>query len=598
MLSGVAHGEALENQMHSHPVPYLALHGEDPVAWQEWGDEAVALARQQNKILYLSIGYFSCHWCHVMQKETFQNNEVAEFLNRHFIPVKVDRELEPALDRRLMNFTQRIIGRGGWPLNVFVTPDGFPIYSVLYAPASQFLGVLVRLNEVWTQSPERVLELVKNDVVEALPGASPNLDRTSFTAITAAARSGVMNHADSKYGGFGNGQKFPSAPQLEYLLNHYAANPDATVREFLELTLSAMANQGLYDHLAGGFFRYTTDPRWQIPHFEKMLYDNANLARVYLLAGDILVRPEFTVIARQTLDFMLQRMRRESGGFISSFSAVDDEDIEGGSYLWTREQVIETLQPSAAAMVLELWNLDRDAELLAGNHPRFAMSLGHYAEIHDMDNDVVRERFTEARSRLLQARDKRGLPEDDKLVAGWNGLVLTLLVDAAGAFPGSGYDKAALELRNFLVQNMWDGEQLHRSITRGERMGSASLEDYAYIASALVRFAEYSGQDRDRELALQIARTGWQKFYINNGWLLGDGTRLAPVAGEIMIPDSATASPSAVLVLTSLGLARQYGDIAMEIQALSALNRGKNSLVTAPFWYVSQLEAIELALNP
>ncbi len=456
VISGTTSGQELKNQMLDHPAPYLALHGKDPVAWQVWGDDAVALAREQDKILYLSIGYFSCHWCHVMQKETFQDNEVADYLNRNFISVKVDRELEPALDRRLMNFTQRILGRGGWPLNVFLTPTGYPIYSVLYAPASQFLELLNKINDVWSDSPQRVLELVSNEVLVEFPGASPELDRASFTAITAAAGQGVMNHADPENGGFGNSQKFPSAPQLSYLLRHYEDIPDPEVKQFLELTLAAMANRGLYDHLAGGFFRYTTDPAWEIPHFEKMLYDNANLARIYLLGGEVLERPEFTGIARQTIDFMMQRMRHESGGFISSFSAVDDKNVEGGSYLWTREQVAESLQPGGAAMMLELWNLDREAELPGGNLPRFAISLEQYADKYGVEHAVARKQYAQARSRLLQARDRRGLPEDDKLVAGWNGLVLSLLVDAARSFPDSGYAETALDLRNFLVESLWD----------------------------------------------------------------------------------------------------------------------------------------------
>ena len=314
----------LQNQLLDHPAPYLALHGEDPVAWQEWGEPVVARARGENRILMISVGYFSCHWCHVMQAESYRDPEIAEFLNTHFLPVKVDRELEPALDSRLMDFTQRILGRGGWPLNVFVTPEGHPVYSVLYAPPGEFLSVLKRMQEVWFKDAAGVRELVAVEEASNYPDVPPILEEQVLSNLLEASIPGILSRADTLEGGSGEQQKFPSVPQLRYLLEAYKIQADAESKAFLELTLSAMANNGLYDHLAGGFFRYAVDPGWEIPHFEKMLYDNAELAGLYLDAGRAFGRPDLEAIGHQTLTFIIENMWRDSSGFISSFSAVDE----------------------------------------------------------------------------------------------------------------------------------------------------------------------------------------------------------------------------------------------------------------------------------
>ena len=587
----------LTNQLEDHPAPYLALHGQDPVAWQEWGADTMEMARKSNRILFLSIGYFSCHWCHVMQRETFRNPEAAKFLNENFIPVKIDKELEPALDRRLMDFTQRIIGRGGWPLNVFVLPGGDPVYSVLYSPTDQFVEILSRLQSVWKQDPDKVMELVNKEIVESFPDASPELDVQAFGEILARSTGNILARADTFQGGFGEQQKFPSAPQLDYLLDRYFLDKNPEVKEFLETTLSAMANGGLYDHLSGGFFRYTVDPGWEIPHFEKMLYDNVNLAGVYLKASDVLDRPEFAAIGHQTLNFMSTRMLSDGGALVSSFSAVDDHNVEGGTYLWTADQLKQILKPDEAELLSEIWNLDRPSELPGGNHPRFVKSLEQYADEHGVNPAVTGETYTRATQRLLKARDARGLPVDDKLVTGWNAQALSLYIDAADRYPDYGYERIAQQLHGFLVEKVWVDNRLWRSWVKGERMGSASLEDYAYTASALFKWSGFDDSPEDAALALTVARAGWQKFYRNNGWYQGDETLIAPASAEEMLADSSTSSPSADLIRVSLELARQFRDRNLENLALSSLNRGSQYLTVAPFWYVGQLSAVEYALG-
>ena len=597
LISGPVSANSLSNTLKDHPAPYLALHGDDPVAWQTWGEDVLELSRKENKILLLSVGYFSCHWCHVMQKESYQNPEVADLLNENFISVKIDRELEPALDRRLMDFTQRTIGRGGWPLNVFILPSGHPIYSVLYAPPGQFMQLLNQLQTVWQQDPERVLQVVKNEVIAKFPAPSPDLESEKFTAILSKSTDGIMSRADWTSGGFGESQKFPSAPQMRYLVNQYRKNPDEKLKSFIVLTLDAIASRGMHDHIAGGFFRYTTDRDWNIPHFEKMLYDNANLGLLYLEAASALDMPEFKGVSFQTLDFMQEQMWHKDGAFVSSFSAVDDENIEGGSYLWTKAQIVSALDSKHADLILKIWDLDKAPELPAGNHPRFVMSLGDYAQQNELSLDEVMTRYDFAIAKLKSVRLTRSLPVDDKLVAGWNGLALSAFVEAAKQKPESDYAETAKSLRNFLVERLWDGNKLSRSITKGNILGASSLEDYAYVAKGIVDWAEYVESEADLQLALSIVDQGWKRFYRSYGWYQGDATLLAPASGELMLSDAASASPSGILIKTSIKLARLFENAEMEKRALSALNRGDEYLSRAPFWYVSQLQAIDHVLE-
>lgn len=590
-----ANSQTLNNQLKDHPAPYLALHGDDPVHWQDWGEAALEKARKSNKILLLSVGYFSCHWCHVMQRETYQDATAVEYINRHFIPVKIDKELEPALDRRLMDFAQRIIGRGGWPLNVFVSPDGYPIYAVLYAPTSQFMEISSRIQLVWLNDSKKVNDLVSNEVVRTFDHAAADLDPQIFKQILATAPTKMLASADTLDGGFGEQQKFPSTPQLAFLLDQHELTKQEEIADFLKLTLSAMANRGLYDHLTGGFFRYSVDPGWEIPHFEKMLYDNVNLAGLYLRASRVLQRPELAVIARQTLDFMQSRMMI-NGALISSFSAVDDDNVEGGHYLWTLKQLKPLLSAEQIDLATAIWGLERPNDLPEGNHLRFDKSLTEFANENNTSVEQAKQLYASIREKLTAARDRRSLPADDKLITAWNALALSLYIEAAETFDDDGYAATAEAIRRFLVERIWDGEQLARSEVKGDTAGSAALEDYAYTAKALYQWSLYAESESDARLANDIAQLAWEKFYRGNGWYEDDGSLIAAVSGEELLADGATVSPAAVLIDVSLALATRFDDPKLRDQALSALNRGQQFLDSAPFWFAGQLSVIQSVL--
>lgn len=597
LLLGFAEAEGFQNQLQDHPSPYLALHGKDPVAWQQWDEQAIRLARMQDRIMMLSIGYFSCHWCHVMQQESFRDPEIARFLNTHFIPIKVDRELEPALNNRMMQFTERLLGRGGWPLQVFLLPEGHPIYSVLYVPPAEFLAALRRIHTVWQQHPQQVRDLVRQDAGQTYPEPGPELDPAVYAEIVESAAFKVLINADHFNGGFGDQQKFPSVPQLDYLLHRYRSGKSPELGEFLELTLNEMSGRGLYDHLAGGFFRYAIDPDWETPHFEKMLYDNVGLAEIYLEAAALLAQPAFLETARRTLEFLKTTMWDDSGGFVSSVSAVDENLEDGGGYLWTIDQIESVLDAQLVEFAREVWGLDRAAEFPAGHHLRLVVSLEQYAQHHGIVRSQVDGMYQEIRTKLLQARDRRNLPLDDKLIAGWNGMALSLLVRAAQVFPDAGYHLMARSVRDFLAEYMWDGGLLSRAMAGSRVAGSASVEDYAHVSGGLLDWALFTNSEADVQLAYRIADEGWRRFYRGNGWYWGESALLPPQAGQQLLPDGAIQSPSAALIETSLRLAEIMDDRAFGNRALSALNRAPEQLAAEPFWHVSQLMLIEKLLD-
>lgn len=597
LLFRFADAAGLQNALRDHPSPYLALHGQDPVAWQQWNERTVSLARTQDRLMMLSIGYFSCHWCHVMQQESFRDPEIARFLNGHFIPVKIDRELEPALDERMMDFTQGLLGRAGWPLQVFLLPEGYPVYAVLYAPPGEFLSALRRIHAVWQQHPQRVRDLIRKEADAGYPGPSPEFDPAFHARIVQDAQTGVMAGADHFSGGFGDQQKFPSVPQLAYLLHRYRSGGDRELGEFLELTLEAMSGRGLHDHLAGGFFRYAVDPDWETPHFEKMLYDNVGLAGIYLDAADLFDRNAFRETARRTLEFLRTRMRDDSGALISSISSVDGNLEEGGGYLWSVDQVESVLDAPLAEFVREIWGLDQPAEFAAGHHLRFVVSPEQYAQRHGIARNRVDEMYRDARARLLRSRDRRDIPVDGKLIAGWNGLALSLLVRAARVFPDAGYLPAARAVRDFLAERAWDGKRLSRAMAGRRPAGSASIEDYAYVSRGLLDWALFTDSRSDMQLAYRISEEGWRRFHRGHGWHRGENGLLPSLAGERLLRDGATRSPSAVLIETALQLAGLLDDAALRNRALSALNQAPEALAAEPFWHVSQLVLVEKLLD-
>jgi uncharacterized protein YyaL (SSP411 family) len=575
------------NPLGNHPSPYLAMHAADPVVWREWGSAAVVEAQRKDKLLFISVGYFACHWCHVMQRESYRDPEIAAFLNRDFVPIKVDRELEPALDAELMRFAEATRGQGGWPLNVFVTPEGHPVYALLYAPPAEFRAAITEIRSLWTNDRAGVRRLAQEAAqAPLLDGAVAKREPARLVDMVV---SGALSLADPIHGGFGEESKFPSVPSLEFLLGREALKSDPRVRDFLRLTLDEMAKNGLQDHLGGGFFRYTVDPGWKTPHFEKMLYDNALLARAYLRAADVLDRPEYLGIARRTLDFLVRDMRHPSGAFIASLSAVDVRGVEGGFYLWRPEQ-LERLLTGPDLEVLRLAYGMSDAPAFeAGWLPVGGLSDQDIASRLKRSVDEVRAARERAVATLERARRERGLPRDTKRLAGWNGLALAVYAEAARTLKDARYRDIARGVRDYLARELWDGENLSRSKAGGRAVGTVALEDYAYVAQGLLEWARLTGRDGDYVLAENIARTAWARFEGPQGWRLSGDTLLRTREGAPLIADGPMPSPAAVLIEVSLNVSRHTGDRSLRARALAALDRGAAELASDPFWHATHV---------
>jgi uncharacterized protein YyaL (SSP411 family) len=543
LLLPVAVAAAPVNQLVNHPSSYLALHGSDPVAWQEWNAASVARAKRENKLLFVSVGYFACHWCHVMQRESYKNAQIAALLNRDFIPVKVDRELNSGLDDALQTFSAQLNGVAGWPLNAFVTPEGYPAFVLLYAPPDDFRTLLSRVSERWTADPASIRHLARQ---AAPPPAQQPTPMPLISARTARAWTqfitSAWQEADTLRGGFGQVSKFPMAPQLHALLERQAQQPDAKLAEFLNLTFDQMAARGLRDHVGGGFFRYTTDPEWDTPHFEKMLYDNAHLAVLYLRAATVLRQPRYREIARSTLDFMQNELLDPSGGLYSSTSAVDAAGREGATYLWEPDELKRRLPPEAFAAARRVWRLDAPRSFGAGYLP---------AEYRTPTADE--RRLLAAAARILRpVRQARSLPKDDKLNAGLNGLALSAFSQAIQLDPA--YRLRADRLQHFLLTRLVRDGRLLKAMARGKALPEAELEDYAYVVQGLLDHADATGNGPSLEQARQLAQVAWQLFWSEKGWKHEALPLLATMQAEPALTDGALYSPSDVLILASLRL--------------------------------------------
>lgn len=586
---------ALENMLNKHASPYLAMHGNDPVAWQEWNKKTVARAKKEGKLIYVSSGYFSCHWCHVMQRESYQHAEVAKILNKHFIPVKVDREINSALDSRLIDFVERTQGQAGWPLNVFITPDGYPLVGMTYVPTKNFIEILSNLKSRWQSEKTILNDIAKsatNELSSVAVNASENIPAGLAKEYIKRFLLQADTMADDMSGGFGQQNKFPSYPQLSLMLAAYENKPEKELKQFLLLSLNKMASQGLYDQLGGGFFRYTVDPIWQVPHFEKMLYDNALLASLYIDAARILNSKKFSSIAKHTLNFMLEVFRSTHGAYIASLSALDNKGVEGGYYLWQRSELERLLNKNELRIVELMWQLEGTAELEAGHHLVEVMNVTDAAEMLNVSSANAEKYFISAKKKMLLARNKRNVPRDDKLLGAWNGLALSAFSKAAVQFNDKRYAKAAKEIKNYIYKNLWLNNSLVRAVKNNKVLGAGGLEDYAYVAQGLSDWLEYSQNKKDQKWLEELTEQAWKRFHRNEGWLLSENSLLKYGQNEAVISDGVLPSASATLVYVSLKVAEKNNNPGLKNKALKALNVGHLEVAGQPFWYASQIKTL------
>jgi uncharacterized protein len=550
------------NRLAQETSPYLLQHAANPVDWRPWGPEALAEARRDAKPLLVSIGYAACHWCHVMERESFEDESTAAVMNELFVNVKVDREERPDVDAVYMEAVVALTGQGGWPLTVFLTPDGEPFYGGTYFPPEprhglpSFRQVLRAIADAYRERPEDVAAQAEALVGALRRSAASEPSGEPLTeALLADAERGLFSQHDQRWGGFGHAPKFPSASVLEFLLRRGSLDP-------VRRTLDGMAAGGMYDLVGGGFHRYSVDAQWLVPHFEKMLYDNALLVPPYLHAWLLTGVERYRVVAEQTLGYMLRELRLESGGFASSQDA-DTDGVEGLTYTWTPEE-------GAAAELLQPF--ERGRSILRG----------------ELDDEM--------QARLLALRERRPQPAlDDKVIASWNGLTLAALAEAARRLASDKLFQAALELGDLLaVEPLW------RTLRDGRTKYPAYLEDYANVAHGLYELHVATGDLRwlreSRRLALAAVE------------LFGDPERggffLAPADGEQLVArqkafdDNPTPSGSSMLAFVLLRLARIWGDDELEQTAVGALRLVRDLLPRAPAAFGWALCALDLHLSP
>ena len=539
---GVAMSAPLKNILAGHASPYLALHGQDPVAWQEWNAGTIARAKRENKLLFVSVGYFSCHWCHVMQQKSYRDPAIAALLNQYFIPVKVDRELNGALDAGLIEFSEAIKGVAGWPLNAFVTPEGYPAYAVLYEPPAEFKRLLTRMAETWrTQGKAFRQAALEAGSAKRAPPAKASVTPAAVQRVHLAFMESIWQHVDTLQGGFNRVSKFPMATHLDTLLETYTRERDPRLGEFLRLTLDQMARLGLRDHVNGGFFRYTVDPDWTTPHFEKMLYDNAQLARLYARAAEVFKRPDYLGVAHETLDFMLVDLQAPGGGFYTALSALDRQGREGGGYLWRIDELRQRLTPAEFALASRVWGLDQPAPFDLGYLP---MEKKPPSQAERDALQVLLDKL-KASGRKGQA-PKYQVPIDTKINAGLNGLALSALSEAGQGVPR--FAQAASKLRDYLAQRLVSQGRLLKTRSGNRVFAEAELEDYAFAVAGLTDYGRLFKDPAAEALARNLAKQAWQRFFTPTGWRLEERPLLATLRPEPALLDGALPSASARLM--------------------------------------------------
>lgn len=575
---------ASANQLKNHSSPYLALHGNDPVNWMEWGSPAIKKAKEEGKLLFVSIGYYACHWCHVMQRESYSNKGIAKKLNKNYISIKVDRELNPVLDKRLIEFVQITNGTAGWPLNVFLTPDGFPLVGATYMPQEHFSTVLDQLDTKWKSEKKSLKSQAKNmsDTLIAMLEKQEQAvsGKATMKSLSENYVNTAMQYADTLQGGFGQQRKFPQIPQLWALLKLNKKIKNKKTDIFLKLTLDQMASQGLHDEIAGGFYRYTTDPGWEIPHFEKMLYTNAMIPLLYFDAAEYYNEPKYRQIALETLSFLKDEMRGSSNAFITSLSAVDNKNEEGGYYLWQQSELKKILSSNELKIANLYWELDRPDELPTGNLPRQNLNVAELARKINYKPEEVARIIEQLKNKLKKHRNKtRKIPRDTKLLSGMNGLVL------AAFSVGTQYDASLKvtgdKLSEFLI-SLWDGKILRRSAANAKE---GTLYDYAAVSWGVTHWGIATNNNQIKMVGRAIAESAWKKFYSDNNWIENPASLLPTGAKQSHISDSALISAEALLIDSS-NLSKYP---ALQEKAKNILSIITRSLETDLFAYASLL---------
>ncbi|MBV9282098.1 MAG: thioredoxin domain-containing protein [Chloroflexi bacterium] len=596
----------MANRLASEKSPYLLQHAHNPVDWYPWGPEALETARREDKPILVSIGYSACHWCHVMERESFEDEAIARLMNDRFVSIKVDREERPDVDAIYMEAVQALTGQGGWPLNVFLTPDGRPFYGGTYFPPRPAPGMAS-----WPQVLESVAEAYrqrKGDILHNAGVLTDYIERAQRLAqsseipaedVLRRAYQLAAGQFDWRRGGFGDAPKFPQPLALELILRMWHRMDDDRARRFAELTARRMGEGGIFDQLGGGFHRYSVDSSWVVPHFEKMLYDNALLARHYLHLYQVSADPWYRSIVEQTLDYLLRDMRSPTSAFYSAEDA-DSEGEEGKYYVWTPEEIEQAVGAERAEIVCLRYGVTAGGNFEGKTILTASMSLADIAARLDRGLDWVEQALTEARRELLTARRARVPPgKDTKILTSWNALAIRALAEAGRALDRPDYLRAACAASDFILDTLRPEGRLLRSYRDGPSAISGFLEDYAYLAEALLTLYEAAFDPRYLHQARLLLDEAVERFWDADAGAFFDVA--ADAADLIVRPrglfDNPIPSGNAAVSFALLRLRALTGDAKYDDQALSAFRAARDLMERAPLGFSYLLSALDFHLS-
>ncbi len=589
------------NRLINETSPYLLQHAHNPVDWYPWGPEALEVARRENKPILLSVGYSACHWCHVMERESFENPEIAALMNQHFVNIKVDREERPDVDHIYMNAVQMLTGRGGWPMTVFLRSDAKPFYGGTYFPPEErhgmpaFPRVLEFIARKYRESPQDVAKAVDEITgrlrqVESFSGGTLPAD-----GLLIAAADALAGAYDETHGGIGQAPKFPNTAPLDLWLRASHASGNARYAEMALHSLRQMARGGMYDQIGGGFHRYSTDARWLVPHFEKMLYDNAQLVPLYLSAYQLTGDVFFADVARDTLDYVVREMRAPDGGFYSSQDA-DSEGVEGKFFVWDRDEVVALVGEGSADLVCRYWDISDGGNFEGRNIPHVSLDPDQAARMFDVQPEEVARTVADARAELYAARQMRVHPgRDEKMLTSWNGLMISAFARAAEVFGDEGYAKIATSAVDFVEANLRHEDRMLATCKDGEAKLNGYLDDYAFYAMALLDVFEATQKPDYRASAEALCGSMLRHFWDTSegGFFFTSDDHEELIVRSKPAFDGSIPSGSSVATQVLLRLYHHTTDAAYLQRAEAVLSLFADPAASQPFGFANLIAAAD-----
>jgi len=595
------------NKLINETSPYLLQHAHNPVDWYAWGDEAFARAKAEDKPVLVSIGYSACHWCHVMEHESFENEETAAIMNENFVNIKVDMEERPDVDRIYMDFVQMTTGSGGWPLNVFLSPEKLPFFGGTYFPPDNrynmpsFQRVLTSVADAWATKREDLLHSA-NDVLGEIRRAGLaeiSGEGLSIDQLDTAFQS-FVRYFDAVNGGFGGAPKFPPAMGLEFLLRYYHRTKNENALEIITKTANKMAHGGIYDQLGGGFHRYTVDAIWLTPHFEKMLYDNAQLARLYLHIFQATKDEFYKRIAVETLEYIKREMTHEKGGFYSSQDA-DSEGVEGKFFVWTPAEIAEILGAEDARIFNFYYDVSEEGNFEEKNILNVENTMAETAEVLKVTPEKLQEVLERGREKLFVEREKRIKPfRDEKVLTAWNGLMLATFAEASAVLDSRDYLSIARKNADFILENLQKDGYLLRTWKDGQAKLNAYLEDYANFADGLTELFQVSGEIKYLREAKRLADMLITEFWDeeSGGFFFTANNHEELIVRKKDFFDNATPSGNSVAADVLLKLAKLTGEEKYERFAVTVLRLVSSQVRRYPNGFGRVLSTLEFYFNP